>query len=173
MGDSLASQAALCDYPPAISTVAAARYACKMSGWALLHFDLHRILYIAAIIFAGRTGGGQMITEGFEAWDYGPILPTLYNHLRPFGNEKINVDVFPDADRLGSNEYTRHLIEETCPKFKGVKSAELVALTQLNDGAWSRNYRKGAGLVIPVGDMQDEYERYYKVQELAGPTRTI
>lgn len=93
-------------YPPTVTAISAARYACKMSAWALPHFDLHRILYIASIIFAGRTNGGQMVSEAFEAWDYGPILKSLYQRLKSFGNDRINVDVFPDADGIGTYEYT-------------------------------------------------------------------
>jgi hypothetical protein len=64
------------------SSSTAARYACKMSGWSLTNLKLQKILYIARMVFVGRTKDQLLIDEAFKAWDFGPVLPSLYHRVR-------------------------------------------------------------------------------------------
>jgi hypothetical protein len=64
------------------SSSTAARYACRMSGWSLTNLKLQKILYIARMVFVGRTKDQLLIDEAFKAWDFGPVLPSLYHRVR-------------------------------------------------------------------------------------------
>ena len=54
------------------------------SGWSLSNLQLQKILFMADMNFVGQ-GKGRLIDEDFEAWDYGPVLPSLYRECKPFG----------------------------------------------------------------------------------------
>ena len=66
----------------AVSSITAGRYACKMSGWTITNLKLQKILYIAHMVYVGRTDGTVLIDEMFEAWDFGPVLPNLYHRVK-------------------------------------------------------------------------------------------
>jgi uncharacterized phage-associated protein len=140
-----------------VSSATAARYACKMAAWSLTNLKLQKILYLAHMVFVGRTNGLLLIDEPFEAWDFGPVLPSLYHRVKIFGNSPIR-DVFSDADYPeGTTE--GKLIAEACEHLSRKSAGELVAMTHWPDGAWAKNYRKGVyGVLIPAADILQEFK---------------
>lgn len=140
-----------------ISSATAARYTCKMSGWSLTNLKLQKILYIAHMVFAGKNGGALLIDEPFEAWDFGPVLPSLYHRVKIFGNSPIK-DVFPDADYIEGKPEGLHLTQ-ACEHLAQKSAGDLIAITHWKYGAWAKHYRKGVhGIKIPLEDIVREYE---------------
>ena len=139
-----------------VSSSSAARYACEISGWNLSHLKLQKILYIAHMVFMGRNNGNPLVDEEFEAWDYGPILPSIYHRLKGFGTSSVK-DVFYDASTIdGTKE--GDLIREAHEQLRHKEPAELVAITYRPGGAWSNNHRSGRKhITIPNVDILDEY----------------
>ncbi len=139
-----------------VNSSSAARYLCAISGWNLSHLKLQKILYIAHMVFVGRNGGSPLVDEEFEAWDYGPILPSIYHRLKGFGNSPVK-DVFRDAPVIeGTGE--GDLIREAYEHLRYKEPAELVAITYRPGGAWSNNHRSGRKhITIPNVDILDEY----------------
>jgi uncharacterized phage-associated protein len=106
------------------SSSTAARYACRMSGWSLTNLKLQKILYIAHMVFVGRTNGQLLTDEAFEAWDFGPVLPSLYHRVKIFGDASIR-DVFYDAGFIeGSPEAA--LLKEACDHLSSKTAGELI-----------------------------------------------
>jgi len=141
-----------------VSSITAARYACKMSAWSLTNLKLQKILYLAHMVFVGRTEGRLLIDEPFEAWDFGPVLPRLYHRVKIFGNEPIR-DVFYDAGYIeGTEEAT--LLTEGCSYLVSKSPGELIAMTLWEHGAWAKHYKRGVhGIVIPTEDILEEFKR--------------
>ena len=71
-----------------VSTNAAAEFICERSGWAITQLSLQKILYIAHMVHMGR-GHGPLVPGHFEAWDYGPVHPVLYQKVKGFGAKPI------------------------------------------------------------------------------------
>jgi uncharacterized phage-associated protein len=140
-----------------VSSSTAARYACRMSGWSLTNLKLQKILYIAHMVFVGRTNGQLLIDEPFEAWDFGPVLRSLYHRVKIFGDSPIR-DVFYDADFIeGSPEAA--LLKEACDHLSRKTAGELIATTHWPAGAWAKHYRQGVhGITIPTEDILREYQ---------------
>jgi uncharacterized phage-associated protein len=142
----------------AISSMTAARYACKMSAWSLTNLKLQKILYLAHMVFVGRTDGRLLIDEPFEAWDFGPVLPRLYHRVKIFGNEPIR-DVFYDAEYPEGTEEA-NLLTEACGHLASKSPGELIAMTHWEGGAWSKHYKRGVhGIVIPTEDILEEFKK--------------
>lgn len=110
------------------------------------------------MLFMGENGGSRLVDTEFEAWDYGPVSPEVYKRVRMFGANPIQ-DVFFFEPR--SNDGLREsYLHNVSTYLAAKKAAELVSITHWKDGAWARNYRPGArGIVIPDGDILDEYRR--------------
>lgn len=47
--------------------------------------------------------GVQLFEEDFEAWLHGPVIPSLYESLKQFGNNQLEIDTEYD-DRLFSDQ---------------------------------------------------------------------
>jgi uncharacterized phage-associated protein len=128
-----------------------------MSAWSLTNLKLQKLLYVAHMVYVGRTNGRLLIDEPFEAWDFGPVLPSLYHRVKIFGNSPIR-DVFFDAE-FPEGTPEANLLAEACDHLAKKSAGELVAMTHWPGGAWAKHYKKGIfGTVIPTSDILQEYK---------------
>lgn len=135
----------------------AARRVCQLSGGRVSNLALNKILYVAQMIYLGQNGGAEpLISERFEAWDYGPVLPSVYRAAKPFGSHPVR-DVFGNAPEVPEGPAADAL--EQAVKVMGNKSpGQMVAITHWEQGAWARHYVPGAkGIAIPDEDILAEY----------------
>ncbi len=140
----------------AVHPFVAAKRVCSLKNWTATNLEIQKILYLGHMMALGRSNGLRpLITDSFQAWDYGPVLPVLYHRAKPFGNGPVqNVfQIFPDA--AGEDAA---LLEETVTSLRGKSAGELVAITHWENGAWAKHYTPGAkGIVIPNEDILSEY----------------
>lgn len=135
----------------------AAQYLCRQSGWRLSNLQLQKILYIADMNLAGQ-GHGRLVDEDFEAWDYGPVLPSLYHKCKAFGSKSVPPVFWGATDITGSPEAA--IIDMAWENLRSVTPGQLVETTHSTLGAWVRRYVPGAKQIkIFTQDMIDEYAR--------------
>lgn len=135
----------------------AAQYLCALSGWKLSNLQLQKMLYIADMNFVGQ-GYGRLVDEDFEAWDYGPVLPTLYHKCKAFGSKPVPQVFWGAADIRGTNE--AWFLDTAWESLKSATPGQLVESTHSALGAWVRRYVPGAKQIkIPSQDMIEEYAR--------------
>jgi len=135
----------------------AAKLACSASGWTLTNLQLQKLLYIAHMLHAGRGEGHPLIEdEAFEAWDYGPVLPSVYRRASAFGNRPVG-NIFHGVGEVEEQD-VRELIENTVKKLSKMDAFRLVEIVHEPQGAWHRHYEPGVrGIVIPQEDIKGEY----------------
>ena len=140
-----------------VSVLSAARRLAKRSGWGLSNLELQKLLYLAHMFYLGRTGGKPLISGNFQAWDYGPVHPTLYHRAKVFGSDPVE-DVFHGADILPDGPEA-DIIDEAYDVLGKVGPGRLVAATHQEGGAWEKNYVPGLrNRTIPDQDILDEYQ---------------
>lgn len=61
----------------------------KRSGRNLTHIALQKLLYFAHGIHLMRTGE-PLVSGYFEAWEYGPVHPTVYQSFKESGSSPIS-----------------------------------------------------------------------------------
>ena len=89
-----------------VSSLSAARLVCELRDWKVSNLELQKILYIAHMIYLGNESV-PLIDENFEAWDYGPVIPELYQHVKGFGAKPVgNVFHSVDLPAKTSKEYS-------------------------------------------------------------------
>lgn len=141
-----------------LTAMQAARNVCEHGSWKITNLGLQKILYIAQMLFMGDNSGLRLVDTSFEAWDYGPVSPEIYRHVRMFGANPIS-DVFFGEPRPNDGVREAYL-HNVCTHLTGKRPAELVAITHWQHGAWARNYKPNThGIVIPDKDILDEYRR--------------
>lgn len=140
-----------------ISPSSAAKYLCQISGWRISNLQLQKLLYLTDMNYTGQTGQ-RLLDEDFEAWDYGPVLPSLYHQCKSFGSKAVP-DIFWGVSSIeGSNEAV--WLNVAWQNLREQTPGQLVENTHWEGGAWAKHYAPGAkGVKIPTGDMIDEYRR--------------
>ena len=135
----------------------AASYLCERSGWQLSNLKLQKILYMADMNFVGQKQV-RLLNEDFEAWDYGPVLPSLYRKCKAFGSKPIP-HVFWGAQSIDGTAEAK-MLALAWENLKSATPGQLVEATHSGKGAWVRLYVPGAKQIkIQTQDMIEEYAR--------------
>lgn len=133
------------------------KYICECGNWTVTNLQLQKILYMAQMAYMGENDGDRLADAEFEAWDYGPVEPTLYRKVRMFGARPIQ-DVFYHARRFKDEDQRRQVLDDVCKALLPLRPAQLVDMTHWDGGAWAKHYVPGLrGLKIPDADIASEY----------------
>ena len=96
---------------------------------------------------------GPLINEHFEAWEYGPVVPTLYHEFKEFGArplprlatdfdfEALEYKATPAIDPDEVSESIRLVLEFVCDTYGGLSAGQLSTLTHESDSAWDKTIR--------------------------------
>lgn len=139
-----------------MSTFRAARTIWNGCDGKVSNLSMQKLLYLSHMLELGAGRGGLASNE-FEAWDYGPVEPNLYHHLKAYGSNYIP-DIFSrPAYSEGDPEYES--IADVIEQLGDATPSKLVAITHWEDGAWSKNYISGMKRVtIPDEDILEEFK---------------
>ena len=120
---------------------------CIDDGHPISNLQLQKILYFCQLE-SYRRSGTPLFCDGFEAWRYGPVIPSVYRLFSIFGGLAINRKVKEHGD-FSSSERT--LIRSVTRRLRGLRPWELVKETHRDGSPWDITYRNGlgAGDVIP------------------------
>lgn len=144
-------------FTPQTRTMKVAKALCDISGWTLTNLKLQKILYIAHRVYLGRYNK-ELVDAPFEAWDYGPVLPIVYNECKIWGRDPIAWPSFHRIDDLDDDAILDHL-KEAYEALKERSAASLVAMTHGKGGAWEKVYKPNIkGNVIPKAYIKEEYD---------------
>lgn len=130
-----------------------------LSGGNLSHLALHKYVYLAHMVYAGQNEGALLVDDApFEAWDYGPVSPTLYARLRGFGSQPIPRVMLRGARPLADKG--TEAVRKVWGELGGATAARLVHITHEECGAWRKIYRAGGIRTrIPQEEIVSEYAR--------------
>lgn len=125
---------------------AVANFFLETSGYTISPMKLQKLLYFAHGWHLALTGE-PLIQEGIEAWPYGPVIPSVYQEFKDFGNEPIQrpaLDVDPYEDdfpyepiisREDSN--TINLLQRVWEVYKHFSAVQLSNMTHAEGTPWS------------------------------------
>ena len=140
----------------AISALSAGRTLCELRDWSVSNLDCKKLSIWLICIILGRHGA-PLIREEFEAWDYGPVVPELYHHVKGFGGGPVR-NVFHWIDPVAPNTPEYAALSAVAAITKGMRAGQLVANTHRNNGAWASVYRPNIfGIKIHNSAILDEY----------------
>lgn len=141
----------------AVPALSAAKTICSLRDWSVSNLEVQKILYLAHMYHMGVYNGAPLIYEPFEAWNYGPVVPELYQRMKTFGSGPVqNVFHWIDLVPMQSPEFLslRDAVEGT----KNLRASQLVANTHSPNGAWSNTYQPNVkGLKISNAAILNEY----------------
>ena len=118
---------------------------CNEQGRPISNLKLQKILYFVQAEFLVSTGN-VCFTDTIEAWDFGPVVPSVYHRYKVYGSASI--PYFPA--RVLGRILTRDLqimdeIIDECAKFS---ASRLVDITHAQT-PWKKAYRSFSKVITP------------------------
>ena len=141
----------------AISSTAALRRLCELRDWSVSNLEANKLLYFAHMVSLGESNGtNPMVNERFQAWDFGPVLPSVYHAVKMFGAKPIKP--FALAENWPSRRDYDDALNQVINEFAHFSGPKLIAESHWPKGAWVQYYRPGAaGVDIPNDAITAEY----------------
>lgn len=138
----------------------------KRDGEEISPMKLQKLVYYAHGWYAGNKGE-ELIDEYVEAWQYGPVIPSLYHEFKRFGNKPItematefNGDDFVVVPSP-SDDDDRKFLDLVWKKYKGYTGIRLSEMTHAIDSPWDQVWRDSHGIRganIPFDLLRDHFQ---------------
>ncbi len=97
-----------------------------------------------------------LIKDEVQAWQYGPVISTLYNKLRNYRSAPV-LRIVPYGDET-LDEKEANIVKQVYDKYGHLSGPALSRLTHAKDTPWDLIYEKGSfGLVISNDLIEDHY----------------
>jgi uncharacterized phage-associated protein len=137
-----------------------AKFICDEGNWTVTNLQLQKMMYLAQMLYMGVSEDNERLFDGtFEAWDYGPVEPTLYHRVKQFGAQPIADNVFFAARNFSPESSRLAFLKEEVPALLKYTPRELVEITHWDGGAWFKFYEQQARHTrIPDSAILDEYK---------------
>ena len=124
----------------------------KTSGEAISSMKLQKLVYYAHGWYAGHTGE-SLIDEQIEAWQYGPVIPSLYHEFKRFGSAPItspatnlNMSTFEsEAVQAPTEVPVRAFLTNVWNSYSGYTALRLSEMTHAPDSPWDQTWKQCGG----------------------------
>lgn len=137
-----------------------AKYIINTSYRGLSNLELQKTMYFVELDYYKQTGK-HLVDDEFKAWQYGPVVPDVYEEYRHYGSRYIEEADMPDKSKM--SQVNTSIIEETVDRCSDRKSWELVKESHRSDGAWQETLNAGSlGDTIKQNLIAKEAEKYGK-----------
>lgn len=112
---------------------------CYRDGNPVSNLQLQKILYFLQLFFV-EVFGVLMFSEEFEAWPYGPVMPSVYRRFSGFGGAPIEMS-FEDASAFLSKDH-RDVIDVAIQVLSKKSPWDLVRVSHADGSPWDVIYNR-------------------------------
>ena len=114
-------------------------------GDGMTNLRVNKLLYLAQGHCFARTGE-QLFEDDFEAWDYGPVIPSIYQQYKKYGKNPIDeIDNGYRHDIFTSTELD--LLVDVAREYGKYATGKLVDFTHCPNSPWSNAFKMGYQLI--------------------------
>ena len=114
---------------------------CTLENCAISNLQLQKILYYLQVSFL-QEKGRALFSDDIEAWQFGPVVRSVYRKYCGYGAVAIREDEKPHSEISLED---RELIDKIVEEKRRIKSWVLVNMTHEDGKPWDRVYRNGIG----------------------------
>lgn len=109
---------------------------------------LQKLVFLAHGWYLGLTKK-PLTCDIIEAWQYGPVFPSLYKELAKYGAGKVT-ELIPSKDKILENSDTFDFIKTIFNKYGQYTSGQLISLTHEKDSPWDKTWQEGRGRSLQI-----------------------
>lgn len=118
-------------------------------GFSITPMQLQKLMYFLNGWHMEIHGGTPLISERFQAWQYGPVLPSLYKRFMHHGSSAIDgrsvnpLTAAPLVAELRADQ--KNLIDEIVRTYGPLTGPQMSNLTHGDSTPWTVTWRNGIG----------------------------
>ena len=128
-------------------------------GDTLTPMQLLKLVYIANGWMLGLYGR-QLIRDEVQAWQYGPVIPRLYNAVRRFKGNPVEGPLRATESDNALTPAERSIIDQVYDIYGQLSGPALSRMTHAEGTPWALTYVPGEfGIHIPPDLIEDHYAR--------------
>lgn len=101
------------------------------------NLKLQKILYLAQAYFLAKVGK-PLFEDTIEAWEFGPVVPTVYRKYKSNGSNPI----ISEKDKSKISVEVKKLLDSVWDAFGGYSAGRLVDITHAH-APWKEAYNSG------------------------------
>jgi uncharacterized phage-associated protein len=120
----------------------------REDGRGISHMKIQKLLYFAQG-HAMSLLDAELISENCQAWDYGPVYPNVYRHLKKYGASAVRSEIMDeeDAERFDPAQATevRPFLRVVWSRYGELDGLRLSELSHVTNGPWARTRRMSHG----------------------------
>jgi uncharacterized phage-associated protein len=128
---------------------------------------LQKMLYFAQGVHLVLNDRRPLFDDKFQAWKYGPVIPSIYQEYKLFGSQPI-LDTellrlfgsdFPVSDVLDAS--AEKTVEITWNNTKDIDAGKLSNWTHLEGSPWFKYYQEGINdIIIPNEEIANYFTQF-------------
>jgi uncharacterized phage-associated protein len=147
------------DFTP-YSSHAVANVFLNLTETALTNMQVQKLVYIAHG-FHLALFDKPLYYHNTHAWQFGPVIPKLYEDLREYGNGAVKELLICDDDIPKKSESFK-LIEVIFSKYSSFTGGQLSNLTHLSGTPWDKTWENNRFGIIPIESIKQHYQTKLK-----------
>jgi uncharacterized phage-associated protein len=127
-------------------------------GHTLTPMQLLKLTYIAHGWSLGLYSN-PLISDQIQAWEYGPVIPTLYSAIKDFRDRPVHgpIQGAPNTEMTAAE---KKLVRQVVEIYGGKSGPALSRLTHAAGTPWEQVYEPGSfGIPIPNDIIEDHYQQ--------------
>lgn len=99
-----------------------------------------------------------LISDEVQAWQYGPVIPVLYNQVRAYRSGPVKAVDAAYGENLDGHE--ADIVRQVFEQYGHMSGPALSRITHANNTPWALTYEPNSfGIVIPNDLIEDHYSR--------------
>lgn len=137
----------------------------KSENIAMTNLKLQKLMFIGFGWVYALTGKDTTDGEGFQAWQHGPVLPSIYHQMKRYGDAQINEnasDYDSDENKIYipsiQSEATLNILNKVWEIYKSFSAWSLRNLTHEKETPWDKVYNHSK-MFNQINN--DDVETYY------------
>lgn len=121
----------------------------------LTNMKINKLLYFAQGYFLKKYGKA-LFDDKIEAWDHGPVVPTVYNAYKTYGDKPIQCYDADLASRVSPE--AEEILFDVARKYGRYTASTLRNKTHASGTPWAQVYQKGQNHIeIPIQVIRDYF----------------
>lgn len=137
-----------------LQTAAVANRFILMSRGPITIMRLVKLMYFAQGWHLAHTDS-PLFSEEIQAWQYGPVVPSIYHEAKYFGSAPIDRFLMAGVPANALSEYGQYLIDWLDAHYANTSTAKLADETHQRGTPWHQTYDGSRNRVIPRHLMRD------------------
>lgn len=130
----------------------------------LTNMQLQKLVYIAHG-FNLAVLGESLFADRVYAWEFGPVIPALYDDLKVYGAGEVKKRLYTKTGRIKEDRPEWKVIRAVWNSYGKYSGIELSAMTHKVGSPWYQKYKAGRRNEIPNDTIEEYYRQLLHIDE--------